>query len=186
MEATIPISILNDFIFCPMSIYFHNLYSGEEILYQNLSQIEGKQAHKSIDTKTYSTKKSVLQGLEVFSHKYNLCGKIDIYYLEEKTLVERKRKISQIYDGYIFQLYAQYFCMLEMGYEIENLKLYSYENNKSYQVSLPKDDERMFNKFEALITSLNNFEPKNFVMTNGNKCKNCIYSPLCDRTAYDE
>lgn len=186
MESYIPISILNDFIFCPISIYFHNLYNGEEMLYQDLPQIEGKQAHQTIDNKTYSTKKTVLQGIEVFCHRYNICGKIDIYYLENKALVERKKKIIEIYDGYVFQLYAQYFCMLEMGYEIETLKLYSYDNNKSYFVDLPENNNEMFMKFENLINEMNNFEPKKFVMTNSNKCKNCIYSQLCDRTAYDE
>jgi CRISPR-associated exonuclease Cas4 len=69
MEATIPISILNDFIFCPLSIYFHNLYTGEELLYQDLPQIEGKQVHEAIDNKSDSTKRTVLQSIEILFQK---------------------------------------------------------------------------------------------------------------------
>jgi CRISPR-associated protein Cas4 len=55
------ISNLNDFIFCPASIYFHNLYgSMDTMMYQNSSQINGSHAHKTIDQGTYSSSKSVI------------------------------------------------------------------------------------------------------------------------------
>ena len=42
-ENYYPISYLNDFIFCPLSIYFHQLYGRtEECLYQCTDQINGK------------------------------------------------------------------------------------------------------------------------------------------------
>lgn len=41
MDDAIIISNLNDFIFCPASIYFHNLYgSRSTIMYQNSSQLK--------------------------------------------------------------------------------------------------------------------------------------------------
>ena len=58
MEETILISYLNDFIFCPVSIYFHKLYGAmDKTLYQSSFQIDGTNAHKAIDSKKYSTKK---------------------------------------------------------------------------------------------------------------------------------
>jgi len=46
MESYIPISFLNDFIFCPRSIYYHQMYNDtEQLTYQSKVQIEGKQAH---------------------------------------------------------------------------------------------------------------------------------------------
>ena len=48
MENYIPISFLNDFIFYPRSIYFHQLYGrSNESIYHTTSQSEGKLAHKS-------------------------------------------------------------------------------------------------------------------------------------------
>ena len=50
MENPISITMLNDFVFCPVSIYFHNLYQGvEKNLYQGKSQINGTKAHETID-----------------------------------------------------------------------------------------------------------------------------------------
>ena len=47
MENAISISMLNDFIFCPASIYFHLLYDGvENILFQSEFQLNGTKAHK--------------------------------------------------------------------------------------------------------------------------------------------
>ena len=80
MEAYISISFLNDFIFCPRSIYFHQMYGRASTrLYHTNDQVKGLTAHSSIDNQKYSTAKTVLQGLEIFSEQYGLCGKIDTY-----------------------------------------------------------------------------------------------------------
>jgi hypothetical protein len=51
MEEFILISYLNDFIFCPISIYFHKLYGTlDKTMYQSTYQISGTNVHKSIDT----------------------------------------------------------------------------------------------------------------------------------------
>ena len=187
MEDLILISQVNDFIFCLVSIYFHNLYMDQEkMLYQEKRQIDGTNAHKTIDKGSYSGRKKVLTSLEVYCEKYSLVGKIDMYYPDEKCLVERKRKIVTIYDGYIFQLYGQYFAMKEMGYEIEKLQLYSMVDNKKYMIALPEQDEGMFQKFGKLICDIKNFSMELFIQDNQKKCQNCIYEPACDRTLKEE
>lgn len=121
MDDIISISNLNDFIFCPASIYFHKLYGSQDNLtYQSSYQINGSKAHESVDNSSYSTKKSIITALDVYSDKYKLSGKIDIYDMEKQLLIERKKHISKIYDGYVFQLYAQYYALTEMGYAVQN------------------------------------------------------------------
>jgi CRISPR-associated protein Cas4 len=62
MEDYIKLSTLNDFIFCPKSIYYHNLYDNyDKNIYQEETQKEGTKIHESIDNQTYSTRKSILQ-----------------------------------------------------------------------------------------------------------------------------
>lgn len=183
MEETILISYLNDFIFCPVSIYFHKLYGNlEKKIYQNESQIKGTIAHEKIETKSYSTSKNILQGIEIYSSKYKIIGKIDIFDIDKKVLTERKNRIKNIYDGYIFQLYAQYYALIEMGYEVKYIRLYSMVDNKIYNIKLPNDDLEMKTKFERLIININNFKISEFVQLNKDKCQNCIYEPLCDRS----
>lgn len=182
MDDAIIFSNLNDFIFCPASIYFHNLYgSRATISYQTDKQINGTAAHKNVDENTYSNRKDVLTSLEVYSERYNIVGKIDIYHAATQTLTERKRQIKVIYDGYVFQLYAQYFGLHEMGYPIKRLRLHSIVDNKTYQVKLPEEDRMMLRKFENLIKEIKEFDIENFYQTNADKCRNCIYEPACDR-----
>lgn len=174
--------MLNDFIFCPVSIYFHNLYNGvEKTLYQEKSQINGTKAHEAIDNNALKNKSNFIYAKEVYCEKYNLMGKIDCFDVKLKTLIERKKKVKTIYDGYVFQLYAQYFAMTEMGYKIENLVIHSLDDNKSYSIPLPSQDIAMLQKFENVISHINEFDLESFIQTNPEKCKKCIYSPYCDR-----
>lgn len=182
MDDAIIISNLNDFIFCPVSIYFHNLYGNRNtITYQSAAQVNGSNAHKSVDCGTYSTRKNIITSLDVYCEKYNLIGKIDIYDSDRKVLTERKRHIKQIYDGYVFQLYAQYFAMCEMGYKVRKIQFHSMVDNKTYQVKLPKDDFDMLKKFEETVEKIKHFSIGNFQQHNIEKCRNCIYEPACDR-----
>lgn len=183
MEETITISELNDFIFCPASIYFHNLYGNlEKIIYQEDIQLKGSAAHKAIDTNRYSSRKDIIQGELVYSSVYNIIGKIDIFDIKKGILVERKNFIKKIYDGYIFQLYAQYFALKEMGYSIKKIKLYSMSDNKNYYIDLPEENKNYFNAFKKVLEEIKNFDLTLFVPNNKEKCANCIYSNLCDRS----
>ena len=89
MEELIPFTMLNDFIFCPASIYFHKMYDGvENLLFTGEKQIAGKALHKKIDDNTW-TQSDVICSQSFESRKYGLYGKIDKYYPKKKTLVMR-------------------------------------------------------------------------------------------------
>lgn len=183
MEEIILISYLNDFIFCPVSIYFHKLYGNlNTVLYQNESQLNGTKAHETVDNKTYSTRKNILQGIDVFTEKYGILGKIDVYDINKKTLIERKNKVNKIYDGYVFQVYAQYFALKELGYDVKHIKIHSLKDNKNYKIRIPEKNLEMFQKFEELIFRIRNFDVESFEQNNYEKCKNCIYESACDRS----
>lgn len=51
MDSTvILISELNDFVFCPKSVYLHHIYARfDQSLYHETFQTEGKIAHETID-----------------------------------------------------------------------------------------------------------------------------------------
>lgn len=56
MSDYIAISTLNDFIFCPYSIYLHNVYmETDEMVYHATPQTRGRSAHETVDRKTAST-----------------------------------------------------------------------------------------------------------------------------------
>lgn len=182
MDNAILFAHLNDFIFCPVSIYFHQLYGSQaEITYQNKDQLLGLDVHKTIDSQSYSSSKRILQGIDCYCEQYNLVGKIDLYDIDKGILTERKRTIKTVFDGYVFQLYAQYFSLKEMGYDCKLIRLYSYTDNKIYEQPLPENNSTMLHKFEDLIDEIRHFDFEKFSQNNISKCKHCIYEPACDR-----
>ena len=55
MDDYISISQLNDFVFCPYSIYLHNVYmDSDEGQYHAKPQTQGRITHESIDSKSAS------------------------------------------------------------------------------------------------------------------------------------
>ena len=135
----------------------------------------------AIDEKRYSTHKNILQGIDLYSEEYKLCGKIDIFDTEKGILTERKRHIETIYDGYLFQLYAQCLCLREMNYKVNAIRFYSSDDNKVYPQKLPEENAEMFEKFKNTNKQMQFFDVAAFEPKSIEKCKNCIYNDFCDR-----
>lgn len=152
----------------------------DEGLYHATPQTRGKIAHETIDNKTSSNRKSDLLSLPVYSSRYKLMGKVDVYRQKEKLLIERKYQLKNIFQGQIYQLWAQYFCLIEMGYEVEQIAFYEISTNKMFPISLPNEKEEI--QFVAFIEHFHQFNPEETIPTNPNKCKHCIYCNLCDKT----
>ncbi len=180
MYDYIQISKINDYVFCPYSLYFHGVYeSFDDFHYKAKPQLAGRLAHENIDTKKYSSKKDCLQGMEVFSERYGIIGKIDIFDKKNRRLVERKRKIAHVYDGYVFQLYAQKLCLEEMGYSVKTMVFHSLVDNKIKEVKM---DDKLKEKFIETLQEIRGFNPlKTRKIINKAKCDNCIYRELCKK-----
>lgn len=177
MESYIQISKINDFLYCPRSIYLHSIYENfNDKTYHSAFQVAGRLNHQSIEKGNYSSEKKFLLALPVFSDEFGIAGKIDIYDSKKKYLTERKTRIKRIYDGYIFQLYAQYFCMKEMDYEIKKLFLYSMEDNKKYEIKIPSKTEK--EKFKSVLEKIKNYNPLADKSHSCPKCQNSIYGAL--------
>lgn len=180
METYLTMTQINDFIFCPRSIYFHNIYreNTDAEYYRQKPQKRGLAAHAAIDAGTYSSSADILTGTMVYCEKYRLLGRIDIFNTKTGTLTERKFSITAVYDGFVFQLYAQMFALQEMGYAVKSLRLYSSKDNKLYDVALP--DAAEISRFEQTLLKLRTFSLSENFTCNPRKCENCIYSALCD------
>lgn len=185
MNDYIPLSTLNDFIFCPYSIYLHSVYmDADEDVYKATPQTKGTLAHTGVDEKTGSTRKADLMSLPVYSDELGISGKIDVYRQDKRLLVERKNNLKQIFRGQIYQLWGQYFCLQEMGYEVEQLAFYEISTNKMTLVRLPGEEGKA-----ELVRFIEKFRTYNPLSTpfkiNPAKCIHCIYCNLCDKTSDD-
>ncbi len=183
MENPIIISNLNDFVFCPLSIYFHGIYGEQKtVLYQSQAQLNGTYVHSKIDNQQYSSSKNILQGIDVYCDEYNIVGKIDCFDIENGILSERKAHVNKIFDGYVFQVYAECLALREMDYNVKKIVIRSYDDNKNFEIPLPENDEVMFEKFKKTVKDIQSFDIEEFAPLNSEKCGRCIYSDLCDRS----
>ena len=86
----------------------------DEDVYKALPQLAGTNAHIATDDQKSSTRKNDLMAMPICSDDLGIMGVIDIYKGEQRLLIERKNNLKQIFKGQIYQLWAQYLCMVEM------------------------------------------------------------------------
>lgn len=156
----------------------------DEDTYKAVPQLSGSNAHRSTDSRSASTRKEDIMSLPVYSDELGIAGTIDIFKGKESLLIERKNNLKQIFRGQIYQLWAQYFCMLEMGYTIKNIAFYEISTNKMFYQALPMEKDKQ--ELELFIKSFRAFKPDHtHFVVNLNKCRHCIYCNLCDKTIED-
>ena len=155
----------------------------DENIYHAAPQMRGRIAHEASDNKTYSSRKNDITAMAVFSEELGVMGKIDIYHSDKKQLIERKYSLKQIYRGQLYQLWAEYFCMVEMGYEIKILAFYETSTNKMINVDIPGEPEK--HELAAFIRQFKSYTPESPIIVNKNKCAHCVYCNLCDKTDTD-
>lgn len=177
MEPYICISYINDFLYCPVSIYVHSLFLNfDRSTYHQTPQIVGLQNHESIDQGTYSTAKKFLIGIEIYSQQYGLVGKLDVYDKEKKAIIERKTHIRSLHKGYRFQMYAQLFCLQEMGFDVEKLFLHSLEDNRRYEFPVPTKEQA--EEFAQTIQEMRLFDITKIKNHSCFRCESSIYESL--------
>ena len=177
MDSAIPISAINDFLYCPKSLYMHGVYSSfETSVYHDTPQINGTIAHENIDERRYTTSRDILQGLSVYSSRLGIKGKIDVYDTKNKFLIERKYRVKNIYTGFRYQLYAQMYCLEETGLKVAKLFIHSLFDNRRFKIPLPSAEEKI--KFEEVIAKIKAFNAVSVQNHSCSHCQNNIYGLL--------
>jgi len=177
MDSYISISTINDFLYCPRSLYLHSIYSSFEAnTYHDTPQTIGTIAHENIEKGTYTTTRHIFLGLSVTSNRLGIKGRIDLYDSQKHLLIERKYRVKQVYLGFIYQLYGQMYCLLEAEYPVEELLIQSLSDNKRYKIPLPITEEK--EAFESVIEQMRSFTWDNLKTHSCSHCQNHIYDLL--------
>jgi CRISPR-associated protein Cas4 len=177
MDSAIPISAINDFLYCPRSLYLHSIYSTFQTnTFHDTPQVLGGIAHENIEKGKYTTSAHILQGLSVYSLRLGIKGKIDLYDSQKNWLIERKYRVKQIYLGFKYQLYAQIYCLEEAEMPVKQLFIQSLSDNRRYEIPLPSSDEEK--DFEKTIEKMKSFTPLELQNHACSHCQNNIYSLL--------
>lgn len=177
MDSAIAISAINDFTYCPKSLYLHSVYSSfDTSIYHDTPQTIGSITHENIENQRYTTAKHILQGLSVYSNRLGIKGKIDVYDSKNEYLIERKYRVKQVYTGFKYQLYAQMYCLEEAGFKVKKLFLHSLSDNKRYEIPRPSRVERK--EFEKIISKMKDFNAQSIENHSCSHCAGNIYSLL--------
>lgn len=156
----------------------------DEDIYKATPQLSGNHAHRAIENKSASTRKDDIMTLPIYSDELGIMGAIDIFRGKDRLLIERKNNLKHIFRGQIYQLWAQYFCMTEMGYTIDKIAFYEISTNKMLYQPLPTNENK--DELKAFIRRFRGYNPDvaHFEIS-PNKCRHCIYCNLCDKTIED-
>ncbi len=152
----------------------------DEGLYHATPQTQGRIAHDAVDNKRSSSRKTDIMSMPVSCNELGIMGKIDIYKGAEQHLIERKYQLKHIYQGQLYQLWGECFCMREMGYAVNKVSFYEISTNTMMPQQLPGEKE--WTELKSFIEHFKSFDPASPIETNPNKCTHCIYCPLCEKT----
>lgn len=178
MEHLITITTLNDFVFCPYSIYLHQIYDlNKEDIYHDEYQSKGKRLHDFIENNKDETS---WKHAYVYSDKLGIYGKIDDYNPLTKELIEYKSTVAVAYKGYYYQIWSQYLCLKEMGVIVYSLAFFDFKKNMKIEIPIPSqsDVEELINH----IKKIKRFDFNSDLLINPNKCNHCIYNMLCEKS----
>ena len=134
MDDIIKISNINDFIFCPVSIYFHNLYGNQEkLMFQSKYQLNGTKSlvcdlmepmRPIVD---YSVRKAInleqckKEDFEVYDNRWVLKYKMNSKYIQflMKDILEYKDEIF-VY----IQKYYRFFMKMKSVEELPRFEVH--------------------------------------------------------------
>lgn len=177
MDKFLPISVLNDFIFCPYSIYLRQVYSiNHEEVYHAKYQSRGKRLHGFIDN---DQDENGWKNAFVFSLLLGIYGKIDSYNQQDRELIEYKSRTAIIFRGYYYQIWAQYLCLIEMGLVVDKLAIYDLSTQQKQYIPIPSNAQVA--ELKQHIQTVRYFDFTTQIPTTPNKCSKCIYHNLCER-----
>ena len=180
MEETIPITAINDFLFCPKSLYWGNIArrSLAKDSYQESAQKAGTLSHGNVDSGRYSTRKTVFSGFPVYCEKYGLMGVIDVYDSGSGTIIERKRTVRAVWEGFRMQVFAQALSLMESDFPVKRIKIHSLTDNRTYDVGLPARQD--VDRLEEILGEMRSFSPWDEFDPDRKRCPRCPYRHLCD------
>ncbi len=177
-EEYITFTQINDFLYSPASLYLHGSFVDKAgAFFKERAQVAGSLEHEAIEEGRYSTRRMILQAKTVYSERFGIVGKIDIFDVDKGELVERKNRVSELYLGYVYQVWAQYFALRETGYAVRKLSIYSKQDNKKYEVKKPsREDEK---KFGEVLDKIRSFDAENLICENmDERARLSIYGTL--------
>jgi CRISPR-associated exonuclease Cas4 len=180
-ESFLPLSALNDLLFCPRRCALHRI---EGLWVENVYTVEGSQAHRRAHGAGPEEEEGVVgrvvRGFRLRSERLRLVGVADVVeFGPEPYPVEYKRGRRRRWDNDDAQLCAQALCLEEMlGVEIPRGAIYHVRSRRRREVvfdqALRRTTEDAVARLHALVQSGKTPPPVLHP-----KCKACSLHEVC-------
>lgn len=179
-EEYLPLSALNDLLFCPRRCFLHRV---ERVWRDNAHTLTGSQDHSRVHTQKDSTTTSgrTSRGLRLISHSLRVQGVADLveWVSDGPVPVEYKRGRRRKWDNDDIQVCAQAICLEEMlGLDISVGAVFHIKTKRRREVSIDLDlrsrtiraAERLHELLTKTVAPLPMLHPK---------CKQCSVREVC-------
>jgi CRISPR-associated exonuclease Cas4 len=180
-EEYLPLSALNDLLFCPRRCALHRV---EGLWQENVHTIEGTHGHKKVHadpaTEVEESAYRAVRGLWLRSDRLRLVGKADLVeFRPEPYPVEYKRGKRRKWDNDEVQLCAQALCLEEMlGQAVPAGAIFHVRSRRRREVvfdeKLRRDTEEAVQRLQQLVESGEVPAPVLHP-----KCKQCSLHNVC-------
>jgi CRISPR-associated exonuclease Cas4 len=184
-ELILSIYNVSEYLYCQKSC-FYKIFGFEENQEHNLGMIEGRNQHEIVhsDSTRYKEKDiKQLTNLNVFSHKYNVRGKLDLLEIRKDKYIpiEYKKGKRSDYLNHKVQLCLQALCLEEM-YNTKIQKAYLYFIQERIRVPVTIDDELRkitINTINQIKEKIKGNNPNLFIKNRNDLCPECSFFQTC-------
>ena len=176
---------VSEYLYCQKSC-FYKIFHFEEDQEDNIDMIKGRNEHEIVHSDNIRYKeKNIKQitNLKVFSHKYQLNGKLDLLEIDNDLYIPIEYKKGKYRDflNHKIQLCLQALCLEEMyKTSIKYGYLFFIEEHRRYKIDLAEGLRKITIGVISEIKSkllLNN--PNLFSKNKNNLCEKCSFYQTC-------
>ncbi len=183
MEDYLPLSYLNQLVYCPRRFWYMYVQGELEI---NAPMLEGTYQHQNRADKpgreTDDQGRAIHRRLWVWSDRLQIAGFADFVESHGDSLlpVEYKHGQQGKWDNDEIQLCAQALCLEEMtGQQVEQGEIFYWRSRRRIQVAF---DHALRQKTETAVAHAHHLVTTNHIpapIHERQKCKHCSIQPIC-------
>ena len=184
-ELILSIYNISEYLYCQKSC-FYKIFHFEENQEDNIDIIKGRNGHEIVHSNNIRYKKINLKqitNLKIFSHKYNLTGKLDLLEIDNDLYIPIEYKKGKFRDflNHKIQLCLEALCLEEMyNTNINYGYLFFTEDHKRYKIQISKElREVAINTIDEIKTKLSQNNPNLFSKNKNILCKKCSFYQTC-------
>lgn len=176
---------ISEYLYCQKSC-FYKIFHFEEDQEDNIDMIKGRNQHELVHSDSIRYKNNNIKqitNLSVFSHKYNIVGKLDLLEINNNQYypIEYKKGKYRDFVNHKIQLCLQVLCLEEMyNTNIDFAYIFFIEEHRRYKIDINNNLRTLtINAIYEIKNKLIQNNPSLFLKNNNELCEKCSFYQTC-------